>query len=220
MRDAARLEISVDSPIRGSFECRSTLECLGAPLLRITRWERSVKTDEGVVKILRCFAGSKVVPPEAPFETDERRRIEKRYGDNVTSYGDWESLRIIRNELNSNRMMAWLFWLKEESARDPSIVQSARNPFRTELLPDSNPIFGVLRPAAHLPALDQIVGFASVFQTIAGLQILRRAPQMPGQGDEVQALMPSVGLPPISSRPSRTSRRIRPSEIAPLTIQI
>ena len=182
-------------------------------LLRITRWERTATTDEGVVQIRRRFAGSQVVPPEAPFETDERGQIEKRYGDAVSSYGDWESLRIVRNELNLNRMMAWLIWLKEESAQDPSVVRAARNPFRVELLPGNQPLFGVLPPTAHLPALEQTVGFAgvvcalrrcgasltkqsfaSVFQTIAGPQTLKRPPQMPGQGDEMQSLMPTDRL--------------------------
>jgi len=59
-------------------------------LLRITRWERTATTDEGVVQIRRRFAGSQEAPPEAPFETEERKQIEKGYGDNVSNYGDWE----------------------------------------------------------------------------------------------------------------------------------
>jgi hypothetical protein len=182
-------------------------------LRRITQWERTATSDEGVVQIRRRFAGSQEVPPEAPFETEERKQIEKRYGDNVSSYGDWESLRIIRNELNLNRMTAWLLWLKEESAQDPSVVGSARNPFRAEMLPGNQPLFGVLPPAAHLPALEQTVGFAgvvcalrrcgaslanqsfaSVFQTIAGLQTLKRPAQTLDQGQEERSLMPTDRL--------------------------
>jgi hypothetical protein len=179
-------------------------------LLRLTRWERTATTGEGVVQVRRRFAGSSDVPPEAPFETDERRQIEKRYNDDITSYGDWETLRVVRNELNLNRLLAWLVWLKEESARDPSVVKSPRNPFRPQLLPDTPSIFGALPPAEHLPPLERPGGFggvvltlrrcgasliaqslSAVFQFIAGSQTLKvsREPQSI-LSDEIEGLMP------------------------------
>jgi hypothetical protein len=182
-------------------------------LRRLTRWERTATTDDGVVQVRRRFANSKEAPLEAPFETDERRAIEKRYSDYITSYGDWESLRIVRNELNLNRLTAWLVWLKEESIRDSTISRSNRNPFRTELLPNTPPIFGPLPPNEHLPPLDRPAGFggvvfilrkcgasltndtlAAVFQAIAGVQTLRVTPQSAAQGSEEEVLLPTARL--------------------------
>ena len=109
----------------------------------------------------------------------------------VSSYGDWESLRIVRNELNLNPYDGMASLAEGRVGARSSVVASARNPFRAEMLPDNQPLFGVLPPAAHLPALEQTVGFAgvvcalrrcgasltnqsiaSVFQTIA---VLRKA---------------------------------------------
>ena len=202
-----------DQNVVGSVLREQLLGRCNEYLRRITRWERTATTEDGVVQIRRGFAGSKDVPPEAPFESDERRTIERRYSKNVTSYGDWESLRVVRNELNLNRLIAWLFWLRKEAARDSAILTSNRNPFRPELLPDTPAIFGPLPPTVRLPPLERPVGFggvvltlrtcgssltndtlAAVFQAIAGVQTLRVVAQSPDQGTEEEGLLPTATL--------------------------